>query len=120
MIERTPRQLAGLGFLVLAGLLAWGGTVDPAKASLRWIFVAVLGCFGILSLLWKRESGRIERVYVKMIMLGVAISSVAWLVPANGSEVLIVVGALLIVVPFGLWIRAWQQRGRDQRDDGGQ
>jgi len=45
MIERTPRQLAGLGFLVLAGLLAWGGTVDPAKASLRWIFVAVLGCF---------------------------------------------------------------------------
>jgi hypothetical protein len=114
MIERTPRQLAGLGFLVLAGLLAWGGTVDPAKASIRWIFVALLGGLGVLSLVWRREPGRLERVYLQMIMLGFAIASVAWLIPATGSDLLLVVGALLIVLPLGLWIRArWRGDGND-------
>ena len=116
MIERAPRQLAGLGLLVLAGLIAWGGTVDPAKASSRWIFVAVLGCCGILSLFWKRDSDQIDRVYSKMIMLGVAIGSVAWLVPANGSKALIVVGAVLIVLPLGFWIRA-MMTGKDDDAD---
>jgi hypothetical protein len=102
---------------VLAGLIAWGGTVDPGKASLRWIFVAVLGCFGILSLFWKRATSQIERVYVKMTMLGIAIGSVAWLIPSSGSRALLAVAGVLIVLPLGLWIRAWLHNRQTHGDD---
>ena len=114
MIER-PR-LAGLGFLVLGGLLAWGGTVDPAKASIRWIFVVALASMGIVSLRLQRL-GRIERVYLQMIMVGVAIGSVAWLIPANGSDALLAVAGLLVFLPLTLWGWSWLQGRRAQRDD---
>ncbi len=104
--------MGGLAFLALAVVLAWGGTVDPAKSSMRWIFVAVLGCFGVIFLLsdrirWLRELDRIEGVYLQMIALGLAIGAVAWLIPASGSDALLAVGGLLILLPLGLWIRLW-------------
>jgi len=102
LIER-PR-LAGLGFLVLGGLLAWGGTVDPAKASIRWIFVVALASMGIVSLRLQRL-GRI------------AIGSVAWLIPANGSDALLAVAGLLVFLPLTLWGWSWLQGRRAQRDD---
>ncbi len=114
MIER--RRLAGLGFLVLAGLLAWGGTVDPAKAALRWIFVVALASMGMVSLRL-RSLRRIERVYLQMIMLGVAIGSVAWLIPANGSDALLAVGGLLVFLPLALWVWSWLQSRQSKRDD---
>jgi len=117
VIERAPRQLAGLAFLALAGLIAWGGTVDPAKASIRWIFVVVLGCCGFLSLFWKREASQIERVYIKMIMLGLAIGVVAWLIPSSGSQALLAVAGLLVMLPLGLWIRVWLRSRQSDGDD---
>ena len=116
------RRLGGLAFLVLAGVLAWGGTVDPAKASIRWIFVAVLGCFGVIVLLadrmrWLRERDQIEGAYLKMIMLGLAIGAVAWLIPSSGSQVLLVVAALMVMLPLGLWIRVRLQSRHTDRDD---
>jgi len=110
------RRLAGLGFLVLAGLLAWGGTVDPAQASIRWIFVVALASMGIVSLRL-RSLGRIERAYLQMIMVGVAIGSVAWLIPANGSDALLAVGGLLVFVPLALWVWSWLQSRPAKRDD---
>ncbi|HEY3219468.1 MAG TPA: hypothetical protein VGJ80_01945 [Gemmatimonadales bacterium] len=112
-IER--RRLHGLLFLALAGLLAWGGTVDPAKASIRWVLVAALVCWGLVEMFfdripWLRERDRVERVYLQMISLGLAIAAVAWLIPANGSEALLGVGVLLVIVPLGLWIRLWYVR----------
>jgi len=109
------RRLGGLAFLALAVVLAWGGTVDPAKSSMRWIFVAVLGCLGVIFLLsdrirWLRELDRIEGVYLQMIALGLAIGAVAWLIPASGSDALLAVGGLLILLPLGLWIRLWYVR----------
>jgi len=105
------RRLGGLAFLVLAGVLAWGGTVDPTRAWARWPAVVVLGCFGIVVLLsdrmgWLRERDRIEGAYLSMIMLGLAIGAVAWLVPASGSKGLLAVGGLLVMIPLGLWILA--------------
>ena len=44
------RRLSGLAFLALAVILAWGGTVDPTKAWARWLGVAALGGFGVISL----------------------------------------------------------------------
>ncbi len=114
MIER--RRLASLGFLVLAGLLAWGGTVDPAKTSVRWICVAALASMGIVSFRL-RTLGRIERVYLQLIMLGVAIGSVAWLIPANGNDALLAVGGLLVVLPLALWAWSWLQHRQANRDD---
>ena len=114
MIER--RRLAGLGFLVLAGLLAWGGTVDPAKAAVRWVFVVVLASMGIVALRL-RSLGRIERAYLQLVMLGGAIGSVAWLIPANGSNALLAVGGLLVFVPLALWAWSWHQSRQSNRDD---
>ena len=110
------RRLAGLGFLVLAGLLAWGGTVDPAKASARWIFVVALAGMGIVSFRLRRLD-RIERVYLQMIALGIAIGSVAWLIPANGSDALLAVAGLLILLPLALWAWTWFQNRQAERDD---
>jgi len=116
------RRLGGLAFLALAGIVAWGGTVDPAKASIRWIFVAVLGCFGVILLLsdrmrWLRERDRIEGAYLQLMMLGLAIGAVAWLIPSSGSRGLLAVGALLVALPLGLWIRAWFRSRQTDRDD---
>lgn len=119
MIER--RRLGGLAFLALAGVLAWGGTVDPAKASLRWIFVVVLGCFGVVVLLsdrlrWLRERDRIEGAYLQLIMLGLTIGTVAWLIPSSQSQALLAVAGLMVMIPLGLWIWAWL-RGRERDGD---
>jgi hypothetical protein len=115
MIDRR-RRLGWLGFLLLAGLLAWGGTVDPAKATVRWIFVVTLVAMAIVDLT-VRALGQIERLYLQMIMLGIAIASVAWLIPSNGSQALLAVGALLVVLPLGLWARLWLQHRHDKRND---
>jgi hypothetical protein len=112
------RRLAGgLALLGLAGILAWGGTVDPTRVWARWPAVVVLGGFGIMLLFsdgirWLRERERIEGAYLQMIMLGIAIGGVAWLIPSSGSRTLLAVAALLVVVPLGLWIRA-RLRARD-------
>jgi hypothetical protein len=116
------RRLGGLAFLAVAGVLAWGGTVDPARASMRWIFVAVLGCFGVIVLLsdrirWLRERDRIEGAYLQMIMLGLAIGAVAWLIPSSGSQALLAVAGVLVMLPLGLWIRAWLRNKQTDRDD---
>ena len=117
MTER--RRLGGLAFLVLAGVLAWGGTVDPTKAWVRWPAVVVLGCFGTVVLLsdrmrWFQERDRMEGAYLLMMMLGLAIAAVAWLVPSTGSNGLLAVGGLLVIIPLGLWILA---RRRVDGDD---
>ena len=113
------RRLGGLAFLALAGVLAWGGSVDQTRAWARWPAVGVLGCFGVVVLLsdrmrWLRERDRIEGAYLLMIMLGLAIAAVAWLVPSSGSQGLLAVGGLLVMIPLGLWIRA---RRRVDDDD---
>jgi len=113
------RRLGGLAFLALAGVLAWGGSVDQTRAWARWPAVGVLGCFGVVVLLserirWLRERDRIEGAYLLMIMLGLAIAAVAWLVPSSGSKGLLAVGGLLVMIPLGLWIRA---RRRVDDDD---
>jgi len=113
------RRLGGLAFLVLAGVLAWGGTVDPTRAWARWPAVVVLGGFGIVVLLsdrmrWFQERDRIEGAYLLMMMLGLAIAAVAWLVPSSGSNGLLAVGGLLVMIPLGLWILA---RRRVDDDD---
>ena len=105
------RRLGGLAFLALAGVLAWGGTVDPTRAWARWPAVVVLGCFGVVVLLsdrmrWLRERNRIKGAYLLMIMLGLAIAAVAWLVSSSGSKGLLAVGGLLVMIPLGLWILA--------------
>jgi hypothetical protein len=120
LIER--RRLGGLAFLVLAGVVAWGGTVEPAKASLRWIFVVVLAGFGVLALLsdrmrWLPTHDRIESAYLQLIMLGLAIGTVAWLIPSSGSQALLAVGGLMVMLPLGLWIRLWLHHRRTDRDD---
>ena len=117
MTER--RRLGGLALLALAGVLAWGGTVDATKAWARWPAVVILGAFGVMMLVserirWLRERERIEGAYLQMIMLGIAIGAVAWLIPSNGSRALLAVAALLVVVPLGLWIRT---RLRSDDDD---
>ena len=111
--------MGGLAFLALAGVLAWGGTVDAAKAWVRWPVVVLLGCFGMIVLFsdrvrWLQERDRIEGAYLLMIMLGLAIAAVAWLVPSSGSKGLLAVGGLLVMIPLGLWILA---RHRVDDDD---
>lgn len=115
MSER--RRLGGLAFLVLAGVLAWGGTVASTRAWARWPAVVVLGAFGIVVLLsdrmrWFQERDRSEGAYLLMMMLGLAIAAVAWLVPSSGSNGLLAVGGLLVAIPLGLWMLA-RRRARD-------
>ncbi len=120
MSER--RRLSGLAFLALAVVLAWGGTVDPTKASARWLGVVALGCFGVISLFsdrisWLPARDRIENAYLQMMMAGVAIGAVAWLIPSSGSQALLVVAGLLVVLPLGFWIRIWRRRRQTDHDD---
>jgi hypothetical protein len=82
----------------------------------------VLGCFGVIVLLsdrirWLRERDRIEGAYLQMIMLGLAIGAVAWLVPSSGSQALLAVAGVLVMLPLGLWIRAWLRGKQADRDD---
>jgi len=112
------RRLGGLAFLVLAGVLAWGGTVASTRAWARWPAVVVLAGFGIVVLLsdrmrWFQERDRIEGAYLLMMMLGLAIAAVAWLVPSSGSNGLLAVGGLLVMIPLGLWILARRRLGDD-------
>jgi multisubunit Na+/H+ antiporter MnhG subunit len=112
------RRLGGLAFLALAGVLAWGGTVDTAQAWIRWPVVVLLGCFGVIVLFsdrvrWLRERDQIEGAYLLMIMLGLAIAAVAWLVPSSGSKGLLAVGGLLVIIPLSLWILARLRMGDD-------
>jgi hypothetical protein len=116
------RRLAGLAFLALAGVLAWGGTIDPARASARWLGVAALGCFGVISLFsdrirWLRARDRIESVYLQLIMLGLAIGVVAWLIPSSGSQALLAVAGLLVMLPLALWLRVWLRSRQSDGDD---
>lgn len=116
------RRLSGLAFLALAVILAWGGTVDPTKAWARWLGVAALGCFGVVSLFsdrmpWLPARDRTESAYLQMMMAGVAIGAVAWLIPSTGSRGLLVVGGLLVVLPLGLWIRIWLRNRQTDHDD---
>ena len=120
MSER--RRLSGLAFLALAVVLAWGGTVDPTKGWARWLGVGVLGCFGVISLFsdrmsWLPARDRIESAYLQMMMAGVAIGAVAWLIPSSGSQALLVVAGLLVVLPLGLWIREWLRSKQTGDDD---
>jgi hypothetical protein len=116
------RRLSGLAFLALAVILAWGGTVDPTKTWARWLGVVVLGCFGVISLFsdrmsWLPARDRIESAYLQMMMAGVAIGAVAWLIPSSGSQALLVVAALLVVLPLGLCIRVWLRSRQTDHDD---
>ena len=116
------RRLGGLAFLALALVLAWGGTVAPAQASIRWIFVVVLGCCGVIVLLsdrmrWLRERDRIEGAYLQIIVLGLAIGTVAWLIPSSGSQALLAVAGLLVLLPLGAWIWAWLRNRQTDGDD---
>ena len=58
-----------------------------------------------------------ERVYLQLIALGIAIGSVAWLIPANGSNALLAVAGLLILFPLALWAWTWFQNRQAERDD---
>ena len=79
--------------------------------------MVVLGCFGLFSLFWKRATSQIERVYVKLIMLGIAIGSVAWLIPSSGSRALLAVAGVLVMLPLGPWILAWLRGRQTDGDD---
>lgn len=108
------RRLSGVLFLALAGVLAWGGTVGPDRAAVRWIVVAAMAAWGVFSLF--QERGRIEQVYAQILAMGLAIAAVGWLIPASESRGLLIVGALMVLVSLGLLIWSWYQR-QAERDD---
>jgi hypothetical protein len=108
------RRLSGLLYLALAGMFAWGGTVESDKASLRWIVVAAMAGWGLYSLL--QERSRIEHVYTHIGALGVAIAAVGWLTPGSNSRGLMAFGMLLVLIMGGLLIWSWSQRDA-KRDD---
>jgi uncharacterized membrane protein len=108
------RPLSGILFLALAGLLAWGGTVDPGKSLVRWIVVPAMAAWGIFSLV--QERSRIEQVYAQILAMGLAIAAVGWLTPGSDSRGLMVIGGLLAIVMAGVLIWSWSQ-GRARRDD---
>jgi hypothetical protein len=112
---RSSRQLSGLLFLALAAVLAWGGTVDPAKSTIRWIVVAALAGWGIWTL--RQERTRIEQVYMQLVAMGLAISAVAWLIPGRDSRGLTVMGGLLVLASGGLLLWSWIQRRGASDDD---
>ena len=111
---RPSRQLSGVLFLALAGVLAFGGTVDPAQSVVRWIVVAASVAWGFWTL--RQERTRIEQVYTQVLALGLAIAAVGWLIPASASRGLILLGGLLVILASGLLLWSWIQR-RNRADD---
>jgi len=101
-------------FLALAGVLAFGGTVDPSLSVVRWIVVAASVAWGVWTL--RQERTRIEQVYTQVVALGIAIIAVGWLIPASASRGLILLGGLLVLLASGLLLWSWLQR-RNQTDD---
>ena len=111
---RPSRQLSGVLFLALAGVLAFGGSVDPSQSVVRWIVVAASGAWGLWTL--RQERTRIEQVYTQVLALGIAIAAVGWLIPASASRGLMLLGGLLVILASGLRLWSWIQR-RNQTDD---
>lgn len=111
---RPTRQLSGVLFLALAGVLAFGGTVDPAQSVVRWIVVAASVAWGFWTL--RQERTRIEQVYTQIVALGIAITAVGWLIPASASRGLMLLGGLLVILASGLLLWSWIQR-RNRIDD---
>ena len=101
-------------FLALAGVLAFGGTVDPAQSVVRWIVVAASVAWGFWTL--RQERTRIEQVYTQIVALGIAITAVGWLIPASASRGLMLLGGLLVILASGLLLWSWIQR-RNRIDD---
>ena len=102
-------------FLALAGVLAFGGTVDPAQSVVRWIVVAASVGWGFWTL--RQERTRIEQVYTQIVALGIAIAAVGWLIPASASRGLILLGGLLVILASGLLLWSWLQRRQRTDDD---
>jgi len=111
---RPSRQLSGVLFLALAGVLAFGGTVDPGQSVVRWIVVAASVGWGVWTL--RQERTRIEQIYAQILALGIAIAAVGWLIPASASRGLILLGGLLAIIASGLLLWSWIQR-RTRADD---
>ena len=111
---RPSRQLSGVLFLALAGVLAFGGTVDPAQSVVRWIVVAASLAWGVWTL--RQQRTRIEQVYTQVLALGGAIVAVGWLIPASASRGLVLLGGLLVMLASGLLLWSWIQR-RSRTDD---
>jgi hypothetical protein len=109
------RQLSGVLFVALAGVLAWGQTVDPDKAVLRWPIAVAMAAWGVYSLMLKRD--RIDHVYAQILAMGVAVAAVGWLIPGSGSRGLLAVGGLLVLAALGLLLWSWYQRRRASDDD---
>lgn len=112
---RPSRQLSGVLFLALAGILGWGGTVDPGKTIVRWIAVALMAAWGIWTL--RQERTRIEQVYTQILALGLAIGAVGWLIPSSNSRGLMIVGGIMVLVSAGLLLWSWIQRRNVSDDD---
>ena len=112
---RPSRQLSGLLFLALAAVLTWGGTVDPAKSTIRWVVVAALAGWGVSTL--RQERTRIAQVYIQILALGLAISAVGWLIPTSQSRGLIVIGGLLVLASSGRLLWSWFERRTASDDD---
>ena len=112
---RPSRQLSGVLFLALAGVLAFGGTVDPSQSVVRWIVVAASVAWGLWTL--SRERTRIDQVYAQILALGLAIAAVGWLIPASASRGLMLLGGLLVLIAAGLLLWSWIQRRYAPSDD---
>jgi hypothetical protein len=101
-------------FLALAGILAWGGTVDPRKSIARWIAVVALVAWAVWTL--RHERTRIEQVYAQILAMGLSVAAVGWLIPASGSFGLMMIGGILALVAAGLLLWSWIRR-RNAVDD---
>ncbi len=110
------RRLSGVLLLALAGLLAWGGTVHPARVHLRWIVVLAMAAWGVFSLFQQRDRS-LERVYAEILAAGLAGAAVGWLIPGSGSRGLVGIGGLAVLAALGLLIWSWYRRRHEQRDD---
>lgn len=100
------RRLSGVLFLALAGLLAWGGTVHPGKAQLRWIVALAMAAWGVFSLFHERNRS-LAHVYAEILAAGLAGGAVGWLIPGRGSGGLVAIGGLAVLAALGLSVWSW-------------